>query len=73
VNPTEAPQRLRLDVRGAALAGRGTVWRMAPGSLTAANVVGRPPQVRVEEAAAGSPDALDVPAASVAVYAFPLR
>jgi alpha-N-arabinofuranosidase len=73
VNPTEAPQRLRLDVRGVELTGRGMVWRMAPGSLTAANVVGRPPQVRVEESEAGRPDALDVPAASVAVYAFPLR
>ena len=73
VNPTETAQRLRLDVRGLALAGGGTVWRMAPGSLAAANVVGRAPEVRVEQASAGSPEALDVPPISAAVYAFPLR
>jgi alpha-N-arabinofuranosidase len=73
VNPTETPQRLQLDVHGVALAGGGTVWRMAPASVTAANVVGRAPEVRVEQSASSAAAPLAVPAISVAVYAFPLR
>ena len=73
VNPSDRPQTLRLDLRAIAVAGPGTVWRMAPGSVTAANVVGREPQVRVDQAAADAAEPLAIPAISVAVYAFPVR
>jgi alpha-N-arabinofuranosidase len=73
VNPSDRPQTLRLDLRGIAVAAAGTVWRMAPGSVSAANVVGREPQVRVEQAAASAAEPLAIPAISVGVYAFPVR
>jgi hypothetical protein len=46
---------------------------MAPGSVTAANLVGREPQVRVERAAASATEPLVIPAISVGVFAFPVR
>jgi hypothetical protein len=46
---------------------------MAPGSVTAANLVGREPQVRVEEMAATASGAITIPAISVGVYAFPVN
>ena len=49
INPTEAAQTLSLDIRGAALSGKGTLRRMAPQSLTANVVVGQEPGVRIEE------------------------
>lgn len=73
VNPSDRPQSLRLALRGAVAVGGGTVWRMAPGAVTAANVVGRAPEVRVEQGTAAATDLLAIPASSVAIYAFPLR
>jgi alpha-N-arabinofuranosidase len=73
VNPSTSPQTLRLELRGLAATGSGTVWRMAPGSITAANLVGREPQVRVDQTAASATEALAIPAISVGVYAFPIR
>jgi alpha-N-arabinofuranosidase len=73
VNPSDRPQSLRLELRGLTLAGGGAEWRMAPGSATAANVVGREPQVRVDRAEASATQPLTVPAISVGVYAFPIR
>jgi len=73
VNPSDKPQTLRLELKDVAVAGGGSVWRMAPGSATAANLVGREPQVRVERSPASAGEPLVVPAISVGVYAFPLR
>lgn len=73
VNPSDRPQSLRLELRGMTVAGQGTMWRMAPGSVTGANLVGREPQVRVERAEAGVEEPLSIPAISVGIYAFPLR
>ena len=72
VNPSDRPQSLRLELRGVTVAGGGTVWRMAPGSATAANLVGREPQVRVERSAASGAEPLVIPAISVGIYAFPI-
>ena len=72
VNPSDRPQTLRLVLRGSAVIASGTVWRMAPGSVSAANRVGSEPQVRVESAAASATEALAIPAISVSVYAFPV-
>ena len=30
LNPTDAEQPLKLDITGAALSGKGTLWRLAP-------------------------------------------
>jgi len=73
VNSSDRAQTLRLELRGVAATGAGTVWRMAPGSVTAANLVGREPQVRVERTEAAAAEPLTIPAISVGVYAFPLR
>jgi alpha-L-arabinofuranosidase len=73
VNPSDKPQTLRLELKGVAVAGGGTVWRMAPGSATAANLVGREPQVRVERSAASAAEPLVIPPISVGVYAFPVH
>jgi alpha-N-arabinofuranosidase len=73
VNPSDKPQTLRLELKGVAVAGGGTVWRMAPGGATAANLVGREPQVRVERSAASAAEPLVIPPISVGVYAFPVH
>ena len=73
VNPSDRPQTLRLELRRLAATGGGTVWRMAPGSATAANLVGREPQVRVDRAEAAAAEPLTIPAISVGVYVFPIR
>jgi alpha-N-arabinofuranosidase len=73
VNPSDHPQTLRLELKDVAVAGGGSVWRMAPGSATAANLVGHEPQVRVERSPASAGEPLVIPAISVGVYAFPIR
>lgn len=73
VNPTETVRQLQLDLRGLGISGPGTVWRMAPPSITSANLVGREPQVRVEETSADASGVLSIPAISVGVYSFPIR
>lgn len=72
VNPTERAEQLRLDVRGLVVAGPGTVWRMAPPSVASANLVGREPEVRIEQAAVSADGVLTIPAISVGVYVFPV-
>jgi len=73
VNPTPEPRQFRLQVRDVTVTGPGRVWRMAPGRLDAVNLVGQQPQVSVEELAASASRPLEVPAISVAIYAFPVR
>jgi alpha-N-arabinofuranosidase len=73
VNPSESALKLQLDLHGVVVSGPGHVWRMAPPSVTSAIVVGREPQVRVEETAADASGALSIPAISVGVYAFPVK
>ncbi|HEV8215100.1 MAG TPA: hypothetical protein VGP95_04675 [Gemmatimonadaceae bacterium] len=73
VNPTERAQQLRMEWRGIQPALRGTAWRLAPKSVRAANVVGREPEVRIEQIDADASTALTVPAISVGIYVFPVR
>jgi alpha-N-arabinofuranosidase len=73
VNPTESPRQLQLTVSGLGISGPGKVWRMAPPSITSANVVGREPQVRVEESSADASGVLSIPAISVGIYVFPVK
>jgi alpha-L-arabinofuranosidase len=73
VNPTERAQQLRMEWRGIQPGLRGTAWRLAPKSVRAANVVGREPEVRIEQIDADASTALTVPAISVGIYVFPVR
>ena len=73
VNPTEQRRELLLEWRGTAPSRMGSAWRMAPGSLSAANLVGGEPQVRVEHMSADASQALDIPAISISIYSFPVR
>lgn len=49
LNPTESGQNIDLAIKGVALTGRGRLWRMAPDDLNATIVVGRKPEVEVEQ------------------------
>jgi alpha-N-arabinofuranosidase len=74
VNPTESPQTLGLEIRGAPLAGTGTLRRMAPPSLAANVVVGEEPGVRIEEEPlAGLPKSPTFPPFSVSIYELPVK
>jgi alpha-N-arabinofuranosidase len=69
INPTETEQRLSLKIGGALLNGKGTLWRMAPESLTAITEVGRKPEVVVESSAIqGLPSELLLPKHSVSIF-----
>jgi alpha-N-arabinofuranosidase len=74
VNPTKSPQTLSLQIRGSRLAGRATLRRMAPQSLTANVVVGQELGVRIEEQSlAGLPKSPTFPPFSVSIYELPLK
>ena len=74
INPTETPQTLGLDIRGAALSGKGILRRMAPPSLTATVVVGQEPGVKIEEESLTAlPRNLTFAPYSVNIYGFPVK
>ncbi|MGO9109210.1 MAG: hypothetical protein ACLP9L_08260 [Thermoguttaceae bacterium] len=74
INPNETAQTLHLEIRSAELAGKSTLRRMAPPSLSAAVVVGQEPEVKIEEQ---SLDALPASPTfapfSVNIYEFPVN
>jgi alpha-N-arabinofuranosidase len=72
INPTESEQRLDLTIQGAELAGKGTLWRMAPSSIDATIVVSEKPGVDVEERALDAVTRVFGPF-SVTIYRFPVR
>jgi alpha-N-arabinofuranosidase len=73
VNATESEQAFDLNVAGANLAGPSQLWRITGKSLDAANRVGQPPQVEIEQTAIGeAPHSLTVAPISINVYQFPL-
>jgi alpha-N-arabinofuranosidase len=74
INPTDSPQALSLEIRGAKLSGKGTLRRMAPQSLAATVVVGQEPGVRIEEQSLGAlPKNPTFAPFSVSIYEFPAR
>jgi alpha-N-arabinofuranosidase len=74
VNPTESVQNLAWSVQGAALAGKGRLWRMAPADINASITVGKPPGVTVDELAVEPiPAAPAFPPFSVTVYDLPVK
>jgi alpha-N-arabinofuranosidase len=74
INPTESGQRLDLSIKGAQLAGKGKLWRMAPADVNATIVVGQKPGVEVDERAVEAvPTTATFPPFSVSIYEFPVK
>jgi alpha-N-arabinofuranosidase len=74
INPTDTAQTLRLQIRGAALSGKGILRRMAPQSLTATLVVGQEPGVKIEEQpVAAFPGTATFAPFSVSIYELPVK
>lgn len=74
INATEQPQKFDLNVSGAQLAGKATLWQMTAKDLSASDKVGQAPQVEIKEsqlgAAAGT---ISVAPISVNVYSFAVQ
>lgn len=71
VNATESVQKIELNLIGASLGGKSKLWRMTGPSLEAANKVGQPPQVKVEEIPmTDAPKILSVAPISSNIYEF---
>lgn len=74
VNPTNAPQDVALEVRGASLHGDGTRWVITGENDMAFNDPGKEPGVVIaEEPVTGVFERLSVPAFSVCLYELPVR
>ncbi len=74
VNPTAEPRRLRLDVSGAAVAGRGRRLVLAGPDRLSHNAPGRPRGVTVTETALGQGgEVLEAPPLSVVLHVLPVR
>ncbi|MGH9619100.1 MAG: alpha-L-arabinofuranosidase C-terminal domain-containing protein [Bryobacteraceae bacterium] len=72
-NATESEQKFDLHINGARLAGPSKLWRMTGPGLEAANRLGEPPQVTIQELPiSGGPKTIPVSPYSVNIYRFPL-
>ena len=69
INATNSPQTFSMD---GVSAGEGKLWQITGPSIDAANRLGQPPQVAIQESAAGSAKSITVAPISVNVYQFPL-
>ena len=73
VNATDSEQKFSLNVSGAHLIGKATLWRMTGKNLDAANHVGQTPQVEVKETAIReAPTSVSVAPISINIYRFPV-
>jgi hypothetical protein len=73
VNATRSRQRFELNVSGAKLGGRPTLWRMTGSSVRAADTLGHQPQVVVKKfVMRGIPRAVTVAPISIDIYRIPL-
>src|SRR5579871_6888703 len=70
INPTESDQSLSLSIDRTALTGKGTLYRMAPDSLTAVSTMGRPSQVDVRVTPVTLSNTLTLPKFSVSIYVW---
>jgi len=74
VNPTSEPRRLRLDLTGAALAGRARRFVLTGPDRFSHNAPGRPRGVTVAETSLSQgADTLDAPPLSVVLHVMPVR
>jgi alpha-N-arabinofuranosidase len=73
VNATESAQTLDLELVGAHAAEPAKILRLEGSGLSAANLVGKPPELAVRETTASEPmTATTVPPISVSVLSIPL-
>lgn len=73
VNATDSEQKFNLNVSGAHLIGKATLWRMTGKNLEAANHVGQTPQVEVKETAIReAATSMSVAPISINIYRFPV-
>jgi len=73
VNATDSEQKFDLSATGVRLAGPSTQWLLTGATLDAANHVGQPAQVAIEEIPLGNaPGTISVAPISVNVYRFPV-
>jgi alpha-N-arabinofuranosidase len=73
VNATLNAQAIELSLKGISVGGRGTAWRLTGASLDAANRVGQPPGVRIQESHVPIlARSLSVPPISTTIYEFPV-
>ena len=74
VNATNRTRHFALNVDGLTLSGPSTLWRMTGPSLTAANNLGKPPQVNVKTIHMSSvPHSVAVAPISIDIYRFPVQ
>lgn len=72
VNATFKAQPLSIVLQGIRAHGAGKVWRLGDGKLEAVNKVGQPPQVNIQESAAGPYNGhLTIPPVSALIYEYP--
>jgi alpha-N-arabinofuranosidase len=73
VNATDTQQKFDLNIAGARLTGPSTLWQMTGAGLDAANRVGQPPQVQVEQKTANAAaNSFEVTPYSINIYRFPV-
>jgi alpha-N-arabinofuranosidase len=74
LNPSETEQNIHLDIRGAALASTGKLWRMAPSSIDATVKAGSAAEVQVEEQSLGTlPAMVPLRPFSVNIYSYAVQ
>ncbi|HLZ55247.1 MAG TPA: alpha-N-arabinofuranosidase, partial [Verrucomicrobiae bacterium] len=67
LNPTDAEQPLKLNITGAALSGKGTLWRLASTEADGHNPVISSSPIE------STPDSLTLPRFSVSIYELPVN
>ena len=74
LNPSDAAQALKLEIKGVKLARPGTLWQMAPEKVGAVVAVGKTAEVEVVEKALGSmPGEVTAPPFSINLYSYPVE
>jgi alpha-N-arabinofuranosidase len=74
VNATRTTQHFALNVDGLTLSGPSTLWRMTGPSLTAADDLGKPPQVNITTIHMDAvPRSVAVAPISIDIYRFPVQ
>ena len=67
LNPTETEQALKLNIKGDALSGKGTLWRLASAESNGQNpIISKIPVDSI-------PDSLTLPSFSINIYELPIR
>ncbi len=74
LNPSDAAASMKLAVNNVKLAAQGTLWQMAPKSLTAVVALGKPAEVSVDEHKLGAlPENITAPPFSINIYSYPVE